>query len=112
MLYSIDSEGDRLFSHSTAGADPIGSNNTLTLVGSLGFNFGSDVGFDIDQAGTAYVSNGNAFYSLSLATGAATLLSTVSGNDLVSIAAVAVPEASTASVLMLAGLCALRRRRA
>ena len=110
-LFSIDFEGDRLFSHSTSGTDPLGSFNTLTLVGSLGFNLGTAAGFDIDQSGNAWVSNGNAFYSLALGTGAATFVNNVNTPGLLSIAAVAVPEASTTAALVLAGLCVLRRRR-
>ncbi len=112
-LYSLDATGDRLLRHSTtAGVDPAGSFNTLNLVGPLGFDLGTNAGFDIDQAGIAFVSNGNSLFTVNLTDGSTAALGTYGGpGNLVSIAAVAVPEASTASVVLLAGLSTLRRRR-
>ncbi len=105
-LYSIDSVSNSLFTHT--GAPQF---STVALVGALGFDVGLNVGFDVDQTGIAYLTNDQNFYSVNLATGAATSLGTVGGSGLKSIAAVAVPEASTASVLILTGLAALGRRR-
>ncbi len=106
-LYSIDSVSNSLYSHS--GTPQF---NTVDLIGPLGITTGLNVGFDIGQNGVAYLSSGNSLYNVNLATGATAALGTVGGSGLVSIAAVAVPEASTASVMLLTGLCALRRRRA
>ena len=113
-LFSIDSVSNDLYGHS--GGPTF---NTITAIGDLGFDAGVNVGFDIDQTGgpssgmgVAFLTNDQSLYSVNLANGLATALGTVGGTGLVSIAAVAVPEASTASVLLLTGLCALRRRRA
>jgi hypothetical protein len=105
-LYSIDSVSNSLVLHSVGPAF-----STVGIVGGLGFDVGLNSGFDIDQAGTAFLTNDNSLYTVNLATGSATSLGTVGGSGLVSIAAVAVPEASTATVLMATGLLALRRRR-
>lgn len=105
-LYSIDSLSNSLFIH-TVGPEF----STVGVVGALGFTVGTSVGFDIDQTGTAWLSSGNGLYTVNLATGAGTAVGTVGGSGLVSIAAVAVPEASTVSVLGLTGLAALRHRR-
>ena len=113
QLFSIDSVSSTLFAHTNGGADPAGSFNVVTAVGSgLGFSVGTAVGFDIGQDGIAYLSSGNSLYNVNLGTGSASLIGNVGGSGLTSIAAVAVPEASTASVLLLTGLAALRRRRA
>ena len=106
-LYSIDSVSNDLYLHSVGPQF-----NTITSLGDLGFDVGLNVGFDIDQSGSAYVTNDQSLYALNLANGATSLIGTVGGQGLVSIAAVAVPETSTVSVLLLTGLAALRRRRA
>ena len=107
-LYSIDSVSSRLYEHSVGPAF-----NTVTpRAAMLGFTASLNVGFDIGQDGIAYLSNNNDFYTLDLTSGVATSAGTVGGSGLVSLAAVAVPEASTVSVLLLTGLAALRRRRA
>ena len=111
-LFSIDSNSNNLYRHSTDAGDAAGSFNQLNLVRSPGITAGTSVGFDIGQDGVAYLSSANNLYTVNLTSGSATLLGPVGGSGLVSIAALAVPEASTAGVLMLTGLCALRRRRA
>lgn len=106
-LYSIDSVSNSLVLHTVGPAF-----STVEFVGAgLGFDVALQTGFDIDQLGSAFLTNGNSFYSVNLATGAAVPTGTVGGSGLVSIAAVAVPEASTASILMATGLLVLRRRR-
>ncbi len=106
-LYSIDSISNALFLHSVAPQF-----NTVNSVGGLGFDVGLNVGFDVAQSGAAFLSDDQSFYSINLATGATSLIGNVGGSGLVSIAALAVPEASTTSILALATLCAFRRRRA
>lgn len=112
QLYSIDSFSDRLFVHTNAIGDAAGTFNQVNPVGLLGFEAGLNVGFDIDQTGAAFVSNDNQFYSLNLATGAATSIGGVGSPGLVSFAAVAVPESSSGGLLLAAGLtlCGIRRR--
>jgi hypothetical protein len=88
----------------------------LTLIGSLGLgtNLGNNIGFDINNVGSAYASSGNAFFSINLSTGATTQLGTIGGNSAIrDIAAAPVPEPSTilVSALGLAGLGYLRRKR-
>ncbi|MES2707869.1 MAG: DUF4394 domain-containing protein [Verrucomicrobiota bacterium] len=114
QLFSIDSVSDQLFVHTNAVGDTPGTFNQVTAVGPLGFDAGLNVGFDIDQTGIAYLSNNNLLYSLNLGTGGATSIGTVGGAGLVSIAAVAVPETSSAALMLLTGLVAAgaRRRRA
>lgn len=111
QLFSIDSVGNNLYAHVNAAGDPAGSFNQVNLIGSLGITAGLNVGFDIGQDRIAYLSSDNSLYTVDLATGTASSLGTVGGAGLVSIAAVAVPEASTVSALLLTGLAALGRRR-
>jgi hypothetical protein len=94
--------------------------NTLNLVGALGITLNGFVGFDVSQAsGLAFLSNNDSLYTVNLQTGAATLVGTVGGAlgaDMISIAAVAVPEPGTNAMLGLAAIGLLvfvvRRRRA
>lgn len=83
--------------------------NTMTAVGPLGVALAGNVGFDIDSSGTGYLASGTNFYSVNLATGAATSLGTL-GQSLTSIAVV--PEPGTALLSGLSALALLRRRRA
>lgn len=105
-LYSIDTSTDNLIIHSVAPQF-----NTVTRVGAngaLGVNVGSNVGFDITETGTPYVSDGNDLYTINLASGVLISAGTVGGTGLTSIA---VPEPSSA-VLLLSGLALCLRRRA
>ena len=105
-LYSIDTATDSLVIHSVGPQF-----NTVAAVGiGLGPTLGANVGFDIDSAGTAYLSDDNNFLTVNLATGVATSVGTVGGSGLISIAAVPEPASS---LLGLAGLVmfATRRRR-
>ncbi len=106
-LYSIDAATNSLFVHS--GGPQF---STVAPVGPLGFNVGANVGFDIGTDGIAYMTDNQNLYTVNLATGAATLtgvVGTAGGSGLVKIA---IPEVSSASLLLLGGLAALRRRRA
>ncbi len=106
-LYSIDTALDRLILHTVAPAF-----STVSAVGPLGVAVGSAiVGFDIGQSGVAYLSNGQALYSVSLVDGSATSLGTVNDIYLTSIA-VQTPEPGTGA-LAAAGLVwlAIARRR-
>jgi 3D (Asp-Asp-Asp) domain-containing protein len=71
VLYGIDSYTDQLFIQNPPNA------GTQVLVGDLGVDFGSDVGFDIvTQYGidTAFATSGSSLYTIDLTTGAAYLL--------------------------------------
>ena len=110
-LYDISSATDTLYIQ----APP--NNGTLSAVGALGVDTSGVAGFDISGAtGTAFASltNGDsgdsAFYTINLATGAATLVGAFGygGNiaiaaPLLDVAVVAVPEPETYA-MMLAGL--------
>lgn len=112
-LYSIDTGLNALILHTTAPAF-----STLSTVGALtsGGNplpVGSLVGFDISaNTGIAYLSDGNALYSLNLATADATSLGSLFGFAAVqSLAVASVPEpTSMAALLVLGGACLARRR--
>ena len=109
-LYSIDTTTDSLVIHS--GAPQF---NGVAAVGTgLGFAIGNNVGFDVGQDGIAYLSDDNNFFTVNLATGAATPAGIVGGSGLVSIAALAVPEPASAllGAMGLAVLAARRRRTA
>ena len=84
-LYSVDAGTNTLNMHSTAaGSLPAGNFSTVATVGGLGLTLGSSVGFDIVTSGgtggtnSAYLVNDRALYSVSLTTGAATQIATLS----------------------------------
>lgn len=85
-LFSIDLTTDNLLVNSTPSGGAAGSFSQLDLRGPLTLNgtkvdFGvggvDNVGFDISPSGTAYLSNGNTFYTVDLNSGALTLLGSV-----------------------------------
>jgi hypothetical protein len=95
------------------------NDGTLTAVGALGINNSSLVGFDIfslgqgDQAFAAFQDEGGGisqFYTVNLATGAATLVGTIGGGDLIDGIALVIPEPGSLMVLGLGALALLRRR--
>lgn len=94
-LFSVDADTDQLVLHSnnttTTPALPAGNFSSLTAVGALGVNVGvGSTGFDIAGANSAYLSSAmnssTAIYTVDLATGAATLKTTLSGVALKSLA--------------------------
>jgi Domain of unknown function (DUF4394) len=117
-LYYIDIGTNSLVTTSTPNA------GTLTTVGSLGVNPNDLLGFDIItdpftgvNSAFAILDTGVAsgFYTINLATGAATLVSGTVPNGFFGLAVTptAVPEPGTALAGLVAfGLCATRRRRA
>jgi len=73
-LYGIDADTDQLFIQDPPNA------GTQNLVGSLGVDFGSNVGFDIvtkNGVNTGFATSGSSLYSIDLNTGAATLIGNV-----------------------------------
>lgn len=108
-LYSIDTELNALIIHS--GAPQF---STLAQVGPLGVNVGSNVGFDISPLGSNFLSDGNNFYTINLATGALTPAGIIGGSSSafsVTTIAAAVPAPTSAAAFGLAMLAGLRRRR-
>ncbi len=111
-LYNIDFGRDVLVRQ-----DPANS-GVLTTVGSLGFDFGTIVGFDIltlNGQNYTFATNGIALYTIDLNTGLAQLLSSsaVGGPQLAGL--VALPEPTTGGLTgfaVLALLSRLRRRTA
>lgn len=119
VLYSLDYELNTLVVHE--GGPQFSSLRTvagLTIGGLLTLDIGTAVGFDIYSSGgvnTAFLSNGNQFYQLDLATGEAAILADIGGADpgrpsITSLAVVPEPGSVVLGMLS-AGLLALRRRR-
>ena len=115
-LYGIDSSatGHRLVQFTGSPND-----GNVTGVGPLGFANSSLVGFDIfslgqgDQ-GFAGLQNEllgvSELYTINLTTGAATLVGTIGGGDLIDGLAVVIPEPATLSLLAVGALALVRRR--
>lgn len=111
-LYNIDSLLDVLVTQNPP------NNGTLNTVGSLGFNTGDNVGFDILSLGNAAFASLTApgglssFFSVNLSTGAATSIGAIgNGLTIIDIAVQQVPEPETLALLMLGllGFAASRR---
>lgn len=125
-LYGIDSGLDILVEHSTIAGDPVGSFSGLNTVGSLGFNFDENLGFDISGVtGIAYIGGHNAgdaesrLFTVDLDTGVATAFGFVGGLNSgivlrgLTVAPVVVPEPASLAMagLGLLALVGLARRR-
>ena len=112
-LYGIDTTLDTLVMNTVAPTF-----NVVNTVGPLGVNVvAGTTGFDIQTIGTtntAYLTNGNALYTVNLTTGAATSVGTLPGAGIIDLAVV--PEPSTyvlfAVGALALGVVALRRRQA
>lgn len=113
-LYYIDSELDILATTSAPNA------GMLTTVGLLGFDVDAQTGFDIYTEGganTAYASfrvgGRQGFYTINLATGAATRLGDIGAENLYGLAVAPVAEPGALALLGASGLAAaaVRRRR-
>lgn len=111
-LYNIDSLLDVLVTQNPP------NSGTLNTVGSLGFNTGDNVGFDILSLGnTAYASltgpgGTSSFFSVNLGSGAATSIGAIgNGLTLIDIAVQQVPEPETLALMMvgLLGFAASRK---
>ena len=112
-LYNIDSVLDVLVTQSPPNA------GTLNTVGSLGFNTGENVGFDIIPfsnvalASLSGPTGTSGLFGINLTTGAATSIGAIgNGLTIVDIAVQQVPEPETLALAMvgLFGLLAARRR--
>ncbi|MBC7800498.1 MAG: DUF4394 domain-containing protein [Gemmatimonadaceae bacterium] len=107
VLYDIDTTNDVLVIQNPP------NNGVLNTVGSLGV--GDITSFDIDGlTNAAFAASGSSFYSVDLATGAATLVGSFGQTGVTDFALTPVPEPMTLALLGtgLAGIVALRRRRA
>ncbi|MBS0196011.1 MAG: DUF4394 domain-containing protein [Planctomycetes bacterium] len=112
--YIIDSARDILGEvGSQAGGNASFNGGVVTPVGPLGFDLSDDAGFDVfGPTQQAFISsrnaNGAAFYSLNLATGAASSLGSV-GADIIDFTVV--PAPGVTALLGIAALAAGRQRR-
>ena len=113
-LYGIDSVRDILVTQIPPNA------GTLNTVGLLGFDTTDQVGFDIFFLGNlafaslTAVGGGSSFFSINLATGAATAIGAIGNGLLISdIAIQQVPEPATLALLVagLMGVIAVGKRR-
>lgn len=105
QLFSIDYINDVLTKQNNNGG-------VLTTVGELGFNVGPRDSFDIDVDGIGYVLDGNALFTIDLASGALSKIGTTP-RSLYALAVAPVPEPATWA-MMIAGFAAvggaMRRR--
>lgn len=108
QLYGIDSNLDILVRQAN-------SAGTLNSVGGLGFDLGSDVGFDIAPGGTGFVTNAAALtsatqlYTVNLMTGQLTSAGLIGGGFTITGIA-ATPAPGSLALLGAAGLLTRRRR--
>lgn len=110
VLYGLDAAGDQLL----RSTNPNGG--VYVGVGPLGISLASTdrLGFDISGlTKRAYFNVGSQFYSLSLASGGATLIGALGSGELVGLSAYGVPEPSTWAMMVMGflGLGAVVRRR-
>lgn len=109
-LYTIDYVTDQLFIQNPP------NDGTLVAVGSLGIDFGPEVGFDIatvNGANFAFATSGSNLYSIDLGTGAASFIG-ATGASFVGLTSIPqpVPEPSPlAGLVPFAGLLAFARLR-
>jgi uncharacterized protein (TIGR03437 family) len=110
-LFNIDANLDILVRQGSAGSTPVSPNSgQLFTVGPLGVNTTTEAGFDISDCGNAYASlttmgaMQSQFYTINLATGAATAVGNIGVNEVVRGIAVATtftPSAQQAGVVAL-----------
>lgn len=110
QLYGIDTRLDVLVTQAN-------NAGTLNTVGALGLNINSLGGFDISGATTAFATlqpvgeSRSGFYSINLATGAATRVGEVGGGLVIEAMALAPSPGSLALALLGFGVAGVRRRR-
>jgi hypothetical protein len=118
-LYDIDSNLDILVMQGSANGSPISPNTgQLFTVGALGFNTSDLVGFDVSSSsGVAFASltepagNFSQLFTINLNTGAASMVGSIGGVPLTSLAAVPEPGSLGLGVAALAiGMAANARR--
>ncbi len=117
-LYGIDALTSSLVRSTDPNNGLYTNLNTMGVAfGPLGFTIGASDAISFDISGgsnTAFLSNGNSLYSLSLGTGAATLIGTVGGGALSGLTAGSVPEPATWALMIggfgAVGMAARRRR--
>ena len=112
VLYGLDAAGDQLLRATAPNA------GAYVGVGALGVSLTptDTLGFDISSlTRTAYFNVGSKFYTLSLASGGATLVGSLGAGDLVGLTAYGVPEPSTWALMIggfgMAGMALRSRRR-
>lgn len=114
-LYGLDYVSNRLVTIGGIGGSPSPNGGMVTSIGDLGVDIGAEASFDIGADGSAFFTSGSGFYSVNLATGAASLVGSTNGIRNISVFIPAVPEPSTWGMLILGmGLAGgmLRRRKA
>jgi len=98
-LFAIDAASDKLVRVGGVDGSPSPNGGVLTDMGPLGVDTSSEVGFDIDGAGTAFASltvgGVPGFYTINLTTGAATLVGTIGNGSLPMADITAAPSAGS-----------------